>query len=445
MLNSIESKISGRVIPSKKIQEAKKKIADMVMELVRDQIEPLPEVVDAEIGGSYAKGTWLPEKADIDIFVRFEEDVPEARFRELGERVGFMALGRFKPYTKYSEHPYVEALVGDTKVNVVPCYKVKAGQWRSAADRSQFHTKYMREHLDKQKQVEVRILKKFLKANNLYGAEISSQGFSGYVTEVLVLNLGSFNKILKKFAGIAESDVIGKASKKFDTMISIIDPVDGNRNLAAAISNENISRFILLSRAYLKKPSVKFFRPATPKSAQQALGNVITVDFVHAQKSPDIIWGQVKRASSSLAIQLNMRGFRVVRNTAFVGENGRAALVFLMESLHISEKDVRQGPEVFNAAGVSKFVAKNRKKSQLVWVNGNGRVMSLEDREFNSAKDMLEYMLTKRPSRSGLSQYLKVYFKGGFRVSVGGRGLQKAIKDKVLEFVTTDEKIFPSR
>lgn len=422
----------------------KSEISELVMERVRGQVEPLAEIVDAEIGGSYAKGTWLPEKADIDVFVRFAEDTPEGRFRQLGERVGFAALRGFGPYTRYSEHPYVEALVRGTKVNVVPCYKVRKGRWRSAADRSQFHTKFMRAHLDERLQTEVRILKKFLRANGLYGAEISRQGLSGYVSEVLVLNLGGFRGVLERFAGIGGPTVIGKASKKFDTTVAIIDPVDGKRNLAAAVSNENISRLILLSRAYLKRPAAGFFRARVAGAARQALDNVITVGFGHSQKSPDIIWGQIKRASSSLSTQLNMGGFRVVRNTAFA-DTDRAVLVFLMESRRISEKQVKRGPDVFKPGDVAGFVAKNRKRSQLMWVDDAGRIMSLEKREFDDARGLLKNLLTKRLGRSGMPKSLRADFKRGFRISAAGRGLRKSIKEDLLEFVTTDEKILSSR
>ena len=404
----------------------------------------MPEVIDVEIGGSYAKGTWLPENADIDVFVRFKEDTADKRFRELGEKVGFAALKKFKPYIRYSEHPYVEASIRGTKVNVVPCYKVKEGKWKSAADRSQFHTKFMRTKLNEQKQNQVRILKKFLKSNDLYGAEISKQGFSGYVSEVLIWNLGSFKKVLERFAKINESDVIGKAARKFDTIITIVDPIDGNRNLAAAVSNENISKLILAARAYLKKPTTNFFKSRKTNDEKRILEHVITVDFEYSKRSPDIIWGQIKKASSSLSTQLSVEGFKVVRNTALSDENGKSTLVFMIESMNISEKQVKQGPDVFKEKDSASFIAKNLKKSQLMWVDKDNRILSLEKREFDNAKKFLENLLTVKLNRSGIPKGLRTDFKNGFKISVGDKGLRKSIKDELLEFVTTDEKIFSS-
>ena len=73
----------------------------------------------------YPKGTWLPQSADIDIFVKFDPKVSEKKFSSIIIDVGKKALAGYKPYLRYSDHPYVEAVVKDTKVNIVPCYAVK--------------------------------------------------------------------------------------------------------------------------------------------------------------------------------------------------------------------------------------------------------------------------------------------------------------------------------
>ena len=41
---------------------------------------------------------------------------------------------------------------------------------------------------------------------------------------------------------------------KFHSPIIIIDPIDENRNLGAAISAESLSKFIMASRTFLKRP-----------------------------------------------------------------------------------------------------------------------------------------------------------------------------------------------
>ena len=77
--------------------------------------------------------------------------------------------------------------VGTTKVNIlVPCYNVTIGNWKSSADRSPYHTSYMKENLNTYLIEQVRLLKKFLKSIGVYGSQLAISGFSGYVTEVLI-------------------------------------------------------------------------------------------------------------------------------------------------------------------------------------------------------------------------------------------------------------------
>ena len=157
------------------IEKSKKGIAETALELVKKEIEKFPEIIGVEFGGSYTKGTWLSKDADVDIFVRFKKSTSEEKFEKISKKVGFDSLKKFSPYVRYSEHPYVEAKMKDTKINVVPFYDVKVGEWKSAADRSPFHTKYMSKSLTQKMRNEVRILKTFLKSNGIYGAEIANK------------------------------------------------------------------------------------------------------------------------------------------------------------------------------------------------------------------------------------------------------------------------------
>lgn len=111
---------------------------------------------------------------------------------------------------------------------------------------------------------EVRVLKKFLKSIGIYGSQISVSGFSGYVTEVLILKYGSFRNVLQTFAELTPNYIVSLDSpdqsliEKFRSPITIIDPIDSNRNLGAAISAECLAKFVLASRLFLKAPSTKF-------------------------------------------------------------------------------------------------------------------------------------------------------------------------------------------
>ncbi len=433
------------VIPSMRLQEAKSKIANLAFSLVKEQTSRYQEIVGVEFGGSYSKGTWLPDKADIDIFIKFEKSVSDERFIELAKKIGFDSLKKFYPYVRYSDHPYVEAKIQGTKVNVVPCYDIEKGQWKSAADRSPFHTQFMLESLTNAMKDEVRLLKVFLKTIGIYGAEIAKQGFSGYVVEVLIWNYGTCEGVINAFANLKPDQVIGNASKKFDTAVVITDPIDNTRNLAAAISVENIGKFVLACRSFLKKPSLSYFKPkSSSKISKRGLENVLVVTFSFKPRSPDIIWGQIKRATNSLATQMQLKDFRVLRKAAITDEKTEAALLFLLQSSKISELYTREGPNFYSKEDCSMFITKNVKKSKIMWINADGRVYSLQNRNQNDARLFLQDLLKNHLDKIGIPKGLLSDFKKGFKIFPASKVTSKFIKEALTELVTTDNAIFSS-
>jgi len=428
-------------IPSKKLQQDKTKVAKLAFNLVRKQVTKYSQITGVEFGGSYVKGTWLPNKADVDIFIKFEKSTPDKKFVEISKKIGFDSMKKFKPYVRYSEHPYVEATIKGTKVNVVPCYDVKKGQWQSAADRSPFHTRFMLESLTGPMKDEVRLLKSFLSNNKIYGSEIAKQGISGYVTEVLILHYGSFQDVIKAIAKLKKDQIIGKPTKSFDTSIIIIDPIDSNRNLGAAISNENVGKFIIASRAFQKKPSISFFKShLRPKIFKKNLENTITVQFNYKPRSPDIIWGQIKRAASSLVVQMELGGFQVLRHTGIIGEKNEAYLLFLIRSLKIEENFLREGPDIFFEVESETYITKNSKNS-MMWIGPNRKILSLQKRRQNDISLFLNDLLKNHLNKSGIPKGLKADIKKRFKIIPAKKVAGKCIKEAVAELVSTDATI----
>jgi len=68
-------------IPSKKLQQEKTNVAKLAFNLVRKQVIKYSQITGVEFGGSYVKGTWLPKKADIDIFIKFEKSTTDKKIR----------------------------------------------------------------------------------------------------------------------------------------------------------------------------------------------------------------------------------------------------------------------------------------------------------------------------------------------------------------------------
>jgi len=437
MKKNIISTISKTVIPSKSLEKSKKRIAELAFNLIQKEIIKVPEVIGLEFGGSFAKGTWLSKDADIDIFIRFKKNTSEEKFGKISKKIGFDSLKKYSPYVRYSQHPYVEARIKNTKINVVPFYDVKIGKWKSAADRSTFHTKFMNKSLTSKMKNDVRILKTFLKLNGIYGAEIAKQGFSGYVSEVLILYFGSFENVIKSISVIKENQVIGKTLKKFETSIVIIDPIDNNRNLAAAISDENIGKFILVCRAFKEKTKIDFFKSKKSRISKKYWNNLLVIKFSYQTRSPDIIWGQIKRVTSSLSIQLELGGFRVLRSKPHIDYQNEIYLFFFLESTIISRIYSKNGPEFFRENSSKSFISKNLQNSELLWIGNNKKIISLEKRKHIEAVNFMTEFL-KKNLHIGIPKGLQADFKKGFKISTGNKNLSKSIKEAASELISTD-------
>lgn len=422
-------------------------VAQEAKALVDKQVAHMSHmVVDVVFGGSFAKGTWLRGDADIDIFFKVKPSVAVEKFEELGRSVGQDALKAHRPRMRYSDHPYVEAFVKNVRINVVPCYDVEQGKWQSAADRSPFHTEFIGRNFDDEKRRQARLLKKFLKATGIYGAEISTGGFSGYVSEVLVLKYGSFEGVLNAAADWQERQVVSVGDydpdivKGFISPIVIIDPVDSRRNLGTAISPESAGRFMLAARAFLDRPSIKFFKKSQrgPETKKKLLQNVLVVEFSHRERSPDIVWGQLKRSVNAVAKQLELADFAVLRSSCVTDEKKSAAMAFLLESMTLPPYTKKKGPEVFRRNDTARFLA-GKKKPLVTWVDKEMRVAMLVDRKAIDARKFAKSLLQKAEN-SGVAKDL---IAGKLQIYSGsGRKVKGVAKEAISEVVSTERLIF---
>src|ERR671910_809359 len=447
--STLISKVLRLCEPTRSQERRIAEVAQEAKGLVDSYVVRLDDVVDVVFGGSFAKGTWLPDHADIDIFVKIKPSVGIGKFEEMGREIGSEALKNYGPKLRYSDHPYVEVFVHDVRVNIVPCYDVQQGKWQSAADRSPFHTQYISSHFDNEKRRQARLLKKFLKSVGIYGAEISTEGFSGYVSEVLVLKYSSFENLLRAAADWQKRQIIAVSNydsdlvRVFNSPVIIIDPVDSRRNLGTAISPESVAKFMLAARKFLEKPSLDFFKEGKyRRGTSKLLPNVLVVEFSHEKKSPDIIWGQLKRSINAIAKQLELAHFEVLRSSCVTDERRSAALAFLLESITLPVYTKKKGPEIFRRKDTASFLS-NRKKSKplAIWVDREMRIAMLIERKATDARKFVKSLLLNHRENSGISKDLIVnklqIYSGSDRKII--KGLAKEV---IGEVVSTERLIF---
>ena len=412
-------------------------IAQEVKQRVEDTSKRNLSVHSVEIGGSVAKGTWLTDVVDVDIFVKFDSTISKKSLEDLGVKIGREALAPNESFLRYSEHPYVEGFIDGIRVNIVACYDVAKGSWKSSADRSPYHTSFMKNRFNERLKNEARLLKKFLKMLGLYGAEIKVKGFSGYVCEVLVLKYGSFISVLKAISSLIGGEILSlddvdeDVAKQFDTQLIILDPVDNRRNLGAAISPENVASFVMASRAFLQNPSILFFKGVpisemTTKVRKSSILDCISiVIFRHEPRTVDILWGQLHRSVNSLTKQISKAEFNVLRTSVASDEDSTSCFIFLLDSLSLPKSQIKIGPNVNMKDEVSKFLNSNRKWSKLMWVGRDQRIYAMGDRRFLKAEELLCSLLDDTVKGSGVAPGLKRTIESGFEV-ISGKNIVKA-------------------
>jgi len=277
----------------------------------------------------------------------------------------------------------------------------------------------------------------------MYGAEIAKQGFSGYVCEVLVYYLGSFENVLKKISKLKNNEMVGESPRKFDSPLVLIDPIDRNRNLGAAISIQNVTNFILIARNFLKKNSISYFKEKSKNKIPAELArNTLIINFKYKKRSDDIIYGQIKRAATSLESQMNKEGFNVLRSDAVAYDETNASLLFLLESLSISKNEIRTGPDVFSGDFSTKFIHTNSKKSKLMWTDKEGKLQSLQTRRYENAKSYINDLIKNHMNDSGIPKGLRTDFKAGFQIKSGKDKQSTSVKKSISKLITTDDTAF---
>jgi len=421
------------VTPDPDEERKVERVAGKVLTRVEAAAAGRPEVRGVITGGSFAKGTWLPEEVDIDIFVKFAPEVGEERFEEVGLGIGSEAVRGYEHGKMYAQHPYTEATVDGIKVNIVPCYDVKPGEWKSAADRSQYHVTFVRENFSPEAKLQVRLLKKFMKVVGVYGAEIEREGFSGYAAEVLVHENGGFEQVLGFFAGLKSEG---------GTLLSLLDPIDGQRELAKAISAESVARMVLASRAFLRRPAMAYFERLRGRPRPELRRCLYAVVFTHRVLSEDTLWGELKRSAKQITRHLEGEGFAIARSVAASNNADSSAILLLPEVVGLPALERRAGPEVERSKETATFVSKNRRRASLVWVGQDGRLQVLVRRRHVRLSDLLGSMVETGGRGVGVSKEVAIGMARTGRL-LTGETLSRECKKKAwlreaVQVVTSD-------
>src|SRR5881409_3241363 len=352
---SVEERVLARIRPTPDEEARIEKLVREILDRLRSTLRSKGWEAKPFLAGSVAKGTHLTG-TEVDMFVAFSPDLPRDQLEK-----EWLAFGDIleRPVRMYAEHPYTRGWFGGFEVEVVPCYRITdATQRMSAVDRTPLHVDYVLGHVKEGQTNEVRLLKAWSEGIGVYGAEAKVLGFSGYLCELLVLNYGTFRGVLEGSLAWRPGIVLEldrAAARTFPEPLTVVDPVDPNRNVASAVSVEQLATFVHAAREYMQRPSERFFfpRPLKPLSlpklraiAKKRAGGLLAISVPAPSVTEDVLYPQLRKGHRSFLDLFHRHAFEVFDSR--FGVAGKEA-VFLFEFAVDSLPRVsrHQGPPVW--------------------------------------------------------------------------------------------------
>ncbi|QLD85699.1 CCA tRNA nucleotidyltransferase [Natronomonas halophila] len=328
---SVVEAVRDRVVPDDEEREQLEAVVAELTDRAEAAIAELPVEADTRLVGSTARGTWLAGDRDVDLFVRFSPDLPREQLEEYGLEIGHAVLP--DGHEEYAEHPYVKGQYRGFDVDCVPCYAVEsATDIRSAVDRTPFHTAYLEGQIEPLAD-DVRLAKAFLTGIGAYGSDLRTKGFSGFLTELLVLEYGGFREFVEAAADWhppIEFDPEDHAEKSFEDPLVVIDPTDPERNVAAVCSARNVARVVHYARELLDDPQVESFEASEPaplsaEDVRERLEERGTTPVALRFSAPDIVedqlYPQLDKSLAGIEGALERAGFAPLRSARFADDS----------------------------------------------------------------------------------------------------------------------------
>ncbi len=423
------------VVPSKAEKIAVLEFAEKVLSVAKEVASSYN--TKAELVGSLARDTWLPNKKEIDIFIKFKKDIKKEILEERGLQIGKEIAEKLNAeyVIEFAEHPYVRIKFKDYQADIVPCYEIEFGEKIiSAVDRSPLHNLYLKGKIEKLSD-QVRLLKQFLLANGMYGADAKTFGFSGYLCELLILEYGTFLNLLKNAINWKPGEIIdiekyySEDEKKFlinkfrDQVLIVIDPVDKERNVAAALSAYNFFKFKKLAYLFLKDPSINFFiKKEYEKVKKEEIisyqlkrkTELILLVFNRPNKVDDIVYPQLRKFAKRIENILLQYNFKVLKSDVYAN-NEKCFVIFEMEIFNLPKVEIKIGPPIFDLENCKNFIEKYKNVS--VFEN---RLIAEVKRKFERAIDKIKDSLSKEEKillAKGIPSYIAKEISNGFDIT----------------------------
>jgi tRNA nucleotidyltransferase (CCA-adding enzyme) len=424
-LEAVLETVRDRVVPDDDERAALESAVEDLTDRAEAAIEDLRVEADTRLVGSTARGTWLAGDRDVDLFVQFPPDLPREDLERYGLTVGHEVLP--DGHEEFAEHPYVKGEFRGFDVDCVPCYAVEsATDIRSAVDRTPFHTAYLEGRIEPLAD-DVRLAKAFLDGVGAYGSDLRTRGFSGYLTELLVLEYGGFRPLLEAAADWSPPvrlDPESHAAASFEDPLAVVDPTDPERNVAAVCSARNVGRLLHYARDLLADPRIDLFEPRDPaplsavdvREAVAARGTApVAVRFGAPDVVDDQLHPQLEKSLTGLESALERAGFGPLRSDCFADDT--AVLLVECGVAELPAVERHRGPPIGVREHAEGFFESYADDPEVTgpFVDEDGRYVVERPREARTPAELVEADLFG----VSLGPHVESALEDGYEVLVG--------------------------
>ncbi|MCF7861282.1 hypothetical protein K9M79_03465 [Candidatus Woesearchaeota archaeon] len=356
------------------------------------------------IGGSVGKNTYIKNDFDCDVFIQFARTYMNDDLSDILEDI----IKETKiPYKRiHGSRDYFSLKYKGITFELVPVYKINTvEQAQNITDFSPMHVQWILNKIrNTNLQDQIRLAKQFFKSSGLYGAESYLNGFSGHVIDIMTIYYGGFIKLLEAASKWQKNEIIDIENhhegeniikilnkSKIQSPLIIIDPIQKERNAAAALSRKKYDLFIQKAREFLRNPSSKFFnitRLSIAKLKNKYHDNLIILEGDPLEGSKDVVGCKILKVYNYIRKQLKTNGFEIhVSNWHWNGKD-KFLIWFQIDNLVIDNQFVQTGPPLERKFDCDKFKGKHPQHFE-----ERNRLYARVSREYNNAISLIGHLI----------------------------------------------------
>ncbi|HIH38254.1 CCA tRNA nucleotidyltransferase [Candidatus Woesearchaeota archaeon] len=414
-MKNVRKEVLEAIKPSKKEKGQLQKSITATLKKLNGSLKRAKAI----IGGSGAKGTFLKNQKDADIFVLYEKEF--SHNHNISDELEKTIKSLFPIYQRiHGSRDYFQ-VKNDVLFEFVPIIKIRRpSEAENITDISPLHSAWVLKHASEKQKDDIRLLKAFCKANHIYGAESHIKGFSGYVCEILIIHYGSFEKTLRSASAWKEKTVIDPAkyykrknvfmamnASKIQAPLIIVDPVQESRNAAAALSADCFHAFKDQAKKLQKKPSASFFRQKdmTKESIIRIAKNkpVFIVKANLLDGKDDIVGSKALKVFTFLKAELERGGF-VLLESQHQFQGSAFMMWFILEADPIPASFIHKGPPLSLPKHVAVFKKRYPSAKPV-----NGILQVAVKRKFPRAGDLFKKSISSPYNKDKVKQIQQIH------------------------------------